>query len=1234
MSGRSDAPADPASGGDAGSDARAEDAALADLAAEHLALRRVAELVASGVAEGELFAAIAIEASRLIKEDTTLLRVEGEGAYSSVAVCGGSVPVGARFAIASDDEGLLAEIARTRRPARRDDYIGRGGPAYARDSLGLGSAAGVPVIVGGRIWGVLCATTTDGRRLPSDTENRLAQFAELVAAALANAQDRSDLQRMAEEQAALREVAELAAQAAPTEEIFAAVTVSASHLLDDAPMTLTRFGRDDELVVLATHGGPTAIGTSIAYDPDTLPNRVRRGNRAVRVDDYAAELDADLAARFSLAAAVSVPISLGSEVWGMLTATSATIPLPTDTEERLLQFAGLVTVALSSVQARTELQSLADEQAALRSVAELAAQDVPAHEVLAAVARQASRLTDVDFSTLLRFEPDGSTEIAALDGAPAGIAVGMRAPATGDGATQRVWRTGRPARMDNLAESSAHWPQVAHGHGFTTSAAVPILIQGTLWGVLVVVGRDRPLPAQIHAHLTNFAELAATAIAAAQSRRELQQLAEEQSTLRSVAERLADEQAALLRVAQLVARGTPEAELFDAVAIEASGLIGGEGANLVRFDGPRTFTIIATCGGPAPVGLKVEIPEDDEGTAREVIRTHRAARRDNFRISAAPLFSDGSYGLGSSVSVPIMVEGRLWGLLGCVTEGRRLPTGTEHRLEQFAELVAAAIANSQARAEVQQLADEQSALLRVAELVASGASGPELFEAVTAEASGLINDEATTLVRYKGNRTFTIIATRGGPVPVGTSVVVPPGDQGSMGRMLREKRPNRLDDYTSAPGPHFTRERYGLGSAVSVPIMVEGELWGMLGCLTEGRRLPAGTEDRLQKFAELVTAAIANSQARAEMQRLADDQAGFRRVAELVARDAPVDQVFAEISTETSRVLGGTAAALLRFDPDGCAVVTAMHHSPAIPGSRIPIGNHSDFGRLFPSGLPFRTDSFEHSDLAEVAHEIGVTGGIAAPIIVEGGVWGALTTGTSGAAHPSNSDEQVEQFAALAAVAITNTDNKAKLTASRARVVATADETRRRLQRDVHDGAQQRLVQTVITLKLGRDAAAKGAPTADLINEALRHAERANAELRELVHGILPASLSRGGLQSGLESLIADITTPVYLEFSAPRVPLETETTAYFIVAEALANVVKHAAASLAHVRVSIDAPSLIVEVSDDGAGGADATLGSGLTGLQDRVDAAGGTLTIVSDPGGGTTLRASLPVGAARLSP
>ena len=883
MSSHRDAPADAAPGPAGASAARADGETLGQLAAEHLGLRRIAELVARGAPEGELFQAVAIEASRLIKEDTTLLRVEGEGTYSSIAVCGGPVPVGTRFTLADDDEGLLTEIARTRRPARRDDYAGRGGPAYARDYLGLGSAAAVPVIVDDRIWGILGATTSDGRQLPFDTEHRLAQFAELVAAALANAQARSDLQRMADEQTALRQVAELIARTAPTEEIFAAAAVNASRLLNGAPMTLTRFGRGRVLVVLATHGGPAPIGTRISYEPETLPDQVRRVARAVRVDDYSKELDADLAVQYNLAAAVSVPISVGDDVWGMLTATSDSAPVPAGTEERLLQFASLVSAALSNVQARTELQSLADEQAALRSVAELAAQDVPAEEVLAAVARQASRLTDVDFSTLLRFEPDGSTEIAALDGAPSGITVGMRAPATGDGATQLVWRTGRPARIDNLAESSGHWAQVAHGRGFTTSAAVPILSQGTLWGVLVVVGRDKPLPAQIHAQLTSFAELAATAIAAAQARRELQQLAEEQSALR-----------------------------------------------------------------------------------------------------------------------------------------------------------------------------------RVAELVARGAALPEVFASVAVEASHLFRNLASALLRYESDKFAVVVAESNSPLPIGFQVPAGPGTPD--GEVLRTGRPYRIDRVTGPGLAGLPADFNAASCVVAVPVAVEGHVWGNLSVRSE-IALAAATEDRLTRFAELAAAAIANA------------------------------------------------------------------------------------------------------------------------------------------------------------------ENKEKLSASRARVIATADETRRRLQRDVHDGAQQRLVHTIIALKLAREAIAAGGTAADLIDEALTNAQRANNELRDVVHGILPAALTRGGLRAGIESLISDFPLPIELDATVPRLPPSTETTVYFIVAEALTNVIKHAHANTAAVKLAVNGNHLNIEVRDDGTGGADAKLGSGLTGLLDRIEASNGTLALISPAGAGTTLHATLPV-------
>jgi signal transduction histidine kinase len=853
-----------------------------ELAAEQLALRRVTELVAKGVPQYELFAAVAVEASRLIRKDTTLLRVEGDGVYSVIAVCGGPAPVGTRLVVAADDEGVVAEIARRRRPARLDDYAARTGPAYARDEYGVGSSVGVPIIVDDRIWGILGATT-DGPQLPADTERRLAQFAELMAAALANAQARADLQRLADEQTALRAVAELVAQAASTEDIFAAVTAEASRLLEDAPMTLTRFESGRELVVLATRGGPAPIGTLIVYEPGTLPDRVRRDGQVVRIDDYTRELDAELAKGFNLAAAVSVPISLGGQVWGMLTATSDADPLPAGTEDRLLQFTGLVTAALANIEARDELQALADEQAALRSVAELAAQDVPADEVLAAVASQACQLTGVDFSTLLRFEPDGSTEIVALDGAPPGVSVGMRAPGNGDGAVQRVWRTGHPARIDNLAGMSGHWPQVAHGHGFSTSAAVPILIHGTLWGALVVVGRDKPLPSQIHTHLTSFAELTGTAISAAQARRQLRQLAEEQGAL--------------------------------------------------------------------------------------------------------------------------------------------------------------------------------------------------------------------------------------------------------------------------------------------------------------------------------------------------------RRVAELVARGAALPEVFTAVATEASSLLGNLAATLLRYDPDDVAVAVAVSNSPVPLGLRIPAVPGTAVGEVLLTGAPFRVDSLQEAPMPGLATELGIVAGVAVPVTVEGRVWGILTSSSAGPPLPIGTEDRLAPFAELAAAAIANAENKEKLTASRARVVATADETRRRLQRDVHDGAQQRLVHTIIALKLAKEAVASGGTAADLIDEALHNAQRANNELRDVVRGILPAALTRGGLRAGIESLVSDFPLPIELDATVPRLPPDTETTAYFIVAEALTNVVKHAHATIATVKLAINGDHLDVEVRDDGTGGADPHHGSGLTGLLDRIEASNGTLVLTSPAGAGTTLHAALPV-------
>jgi signal transduction histidine kinase len=219
------------------------------------------------------------------------------------------------------------------------------------------------------------------------------------------------------------------------------------------------------------------------------------------------------------------------------------------------------------------------------------------------------------------------------------------------------------------------------------------------------------------------------------------------------------------------------------------------------------------------------------------------------------------------------------------------------------------------------------------------------------------------------------------------------------------------------------------------------------------------------------------------------------------------------------------------------------------------------------------------------------------------------------------------QFAEMLDTAIANADSRDQLDASRARLLTEADEARRRVVRDLHDGAQQRLVETILTLKLAKRALNEGRADAEsLIDQALAQAEQGNSELRELAHGILPAALTRGGLRAAVRAVVKRIDLPVEMEIAAGRYPEEIEASAYFIVAEALTNVVKHAQAECASVSVLVDDEMLNVQVRDDGVGGAD-PRGHGLVGIGDRVSALGGRLEIDSPPGGGTALTAALPL-------
>jgi signal transduction histidine kinase len=228
---------------------------------------------------------------------------------------------------------------------------------------------------------------------------------------------------------------------------------------------------------------------------------------------------------------------------------------------------------------------------------------------------------------------------------------------------------------------------------------------------------------------------------------------------------------------------------------------------------------------------------------------------------------------------------------------------------------------------------------------------------------------------------------------------------------------------------------------------------------------------------------------------------------------------------------------------------------------------------------------------------------------------------------PTGAEERMAQFGKLLDTAIANADSRDQLTASRARVVAAGDDARRQMVRDLHDGVQQRLVHTIIVLKQAAQALQTNHDKVEpLVAEAIAQGTDANAELRELVHGIMPAVLTRGGLADAVDALVSRSPVPVKVSVPKDRFSAEVEATAYFVIAEALTNVAKHARAESAEVCVRIDDGRLRIEVCDDGSGGADPG-GTGLLGLADRIAVFDGELLVEGRAGGGTRIAATLPL-------
>ncbi|WP_051324550.1 CHASE3 domain-containing protein [Candidatus Solirubrobacter pratensis] len=425
-----------------------------------------------------------------------------------------------------------------------------------------------------------------------------------------------------------------------------------------------------------------------------------------------------------------------------------------------------------------------------------------------------------------------------------------------------------------------------------------------------------------------------------------------------------------------------------------------------------------------------------------------------------------------------------------------------------------------------------------------------------------------------------------------------------------------------------------LTRAIVLPVRRAAAMAGRLaGGDLEARMPETGPAEIGALESSLNTMACSLEASRHELRVLAQEQAALRRMATLVARGLPPDEIFAAVAQEVGCLLGTDFAVVSRFESDGTETVAAQRGHPDV----LPVGLRWAPGEVSPTtmvrctGRPARVDA-DHwrgrtGPTADVVRRLGVQSAVASPIVVEGCLWGTLVVGAR-ALLPPDTEERMASFTELVGTAIANAESRAELAASRARVVATADETRRRIERDLHDGAQQRLTWSVITLKLARRALGDAdGPAVALLEEALEHGERAAAELRDLAQGILPAALSYGGLRAGVEALVSRVGLAVSVDIAAERLPAALEATAYFIVAEALTNTVKHAHANRAWIAAAIDGDTLRVEVRDDGVGGARFDASTGLLGLRDRAAAANGELRVDSPPGAGTVVTATLPI-------
>lgn len=404
--------------------------------------------------------------------------------------------------------------------------------------------------------------------------------------------------------------------------------------------------------------------------------------------------------------------------------------------------------------------------------------------------------------------------------------------------------------------------------------------------------------------------------------------------------------------------------------------------------------------------------------------------------------------------------------------------------------------------------------------------------------------------------------------------------------------------------------------------------------------LLAGSFSRLVRAMahDVRSAAEPTPEADRALGRLLEEQDALRRLATMVARNIPATEVLDGVAREMGRVLEARYTVVARYEPDDTATVCGIWNFDAMPvGSRWELNEHTVMALVARTREAGRVNGFEgQGRLVCTLRERGIVSAVGCPIWIGRSLWGVVVaTSSTPIPFPEDTEERMRGFAELAGAAIANAQSEAALKASRARVVAAADETRRRIERDLHDGTQQRLVSIALQMRAIESAMPPGSDQLrSQVSQAIDALDATVADLQEISRGVHPAILAKGGLAHALKALARRSSVEVELNVRAERrLPERFDVTVYYVVSEALLNAAKHAQASLVHVDLTVNDDDVQLSIRDDGVGGADTSHGSGLIGLTDRIEALGGRLKIVSPPGRGTSLIAEIPTNGASAS-